>query len=151
PGSSGDPSPATAWGVFHGMKSCAKFAYGTPKLEGLTIAMQGLGSVSYYLLEHLVAEGAKIIGCDIDSAMVERAVRRYGIETIRPEAIYDVPCDIFAPGALGATINGDTISRIKSKIIAGAANNQLATPEIGVELMRKGVTYAPDYAINAGG
>lgn len=150
-GSSGDPSPATAWGVYHGMRAAAKKALGANSLKGMTVAMQGLGSVSYSLLEHLVAEGATVIGCDIDQATVERAVKRYGIEVIHPDRIYDVECDIFAPCALGATINSDTLPRLRTKIIAGAANNQLATPAHGEEVTRRGLVYAPDYAINAGG
>lgn len=151
PGTSGDPSPATAWGVYHGMRSAAKHALGANSLKGMTIALQGLGSVSYYLLEHLVADGANVVGCDIDQTAIERAAKKYNIEIIRPEAIYDVACDIFAPSALGASINPESLPRIKAKIIAGAANNQLATPEMGVELQKRGMTYAPDYAINAGG
>jgi leucine dehydrogenase len=150
-GSSGDPSPATAWGVYHGMRASAEKAFGTRSLKGLTVALQGLGSVSYYLLEHLAADGAKVIGCDIDQAVIDRAVQKYGIETVRPEAIYDVPCDVFSPSALGGAINSDTLPRIKAKVIAGAANNQLATPGAGIELVRRGMLYAPDYAINAGG
>lgn len=150
-GSSGDPSPATAWGVFNGMLSCASHVYKAKSLKGMKIALQGLGSVSYYLLEHLVAEGAEVIGCDIDAAAIERAVKKYGIETIRPESIYDVDCDIFAPSALGGAISAETLPRIKAKVVAGAANNQLATPEQGFELQRRGMVYAPDYAINAGG
>jgi leucine dehydrogenase len=149
--SSGDPSPATAWGVYHGMQACARYAFKTPSLKGLKIALQGLGSVSYYLLEHLIQEGAQVTGCDIDAAAVDRAVKKYGIATVSPDAIYDVNCDIFAPSALGAAINPKTLPRIKAKIIAGAANNQLETPEQGYELMKKGMIYAPDYAINAGG
>lgn len=150
-GSSGDPSPATAWGVYHGMKSSAKFAFQANSLKGVKIALQGLGTVSHYLLEHLTADGAQIVGCDIDSAMVDRAVKKYRVEVVSPEKIYDVDCDIFAPSALGSSVNSETIQRIKAKVIAGAANNQLATPEQGYELMRKGIVYAPDYAINAGG
>jgi len=150
-GSSGDPSPATAWGVYHGMRAAAEKAFGGKSLKGLTVALQGLGSVSYYLLEHLTADGAKVIGCDIDQAVIDRAVQKYGIEIVRPEAIYDVPCDIFSPSALGAAINSETLPRIKAKVIAGAANNQLATPGAGIELVRRGMLYAPDYAINAGG
>jgi leucine dehydrogenase len=149
--SSGDPSPATAFGVYNGMLACAKHTLGANNLKGLKIALQGLGSVSYYLLEHLAAEGAEVIGCDIDPAVIERAVQKYGIEIVQPDKIYDVACDIFAPSALGSTINKDTLPRIKTKIIAGAANNQLATHEDGLEVTRRGITYAPDYAINAGG
>lgn len=151
PGSSGDPSPATAWGVYHGMRAAAKFAFNVPSLKGLKIALQGLGSVSYYLIEHLMADGAQVIGCDIDASAIRRAVDRYKIEIVKPEVIYDVACDIFSPSALGAAINSDTLPRIKSKVIAGTANNQLATPAEGAELMRREIVYTPDYAINAGG
>jgi leucine dehydrogenase len=149
--SSGDPSPGTAWGVYHGMKSTARAAFGKDQLAGLTIAMQGLGSVSFYLIEHLLKEGAKVIGCDVDTAAIERAQKTYGIQTVRPDAIYDVECDIFSPNALGATINPETRPRIRAKVIAGAANNQLSTPEMGMEVLKRGMIYAPDYAINAGG
>jgi leucine dehydrogenase len=151
PGSSGDPSPATARGVYHGMRACAKFALGVNSLKDLTIAIQGLGSVSFYLLEHLFADGAKVIACDIDQAAIERARAKYNIEVVPPESIYDVPCDIFAPAALGASISATTLPRLRTKIIAGAANNQLATKEDGLEVMKRGIVYAPDYAINAGG
>lgn len=149
--SSGDPSPGTAWGVYHGMKSSVRAAFGNDSLKGLTIAMQGLGSVSYYLLDHLVKEGAKVVGCDVDAAAIERAQKTYGIQTVRPDAIYDVECDIFSPNALGATINPETLPRIRAKVIAGAANNQLSTAEMGLEVLKRGMVYAPDYAINAGG
>lgn len=151
PGSSGDPSPATAWGVYHGMRACAKHALGANTLKGLTVAMQGLGSVNYYMLEHIMADGAKVIACDIDQTVIERATKKYNIEIVSPDSIYDVPCDIFAPGALGATVNANTLKRLKTKIIAGAANNQLATVEDGLEVTKRGIVYAPDYAINAGG
>jgi leucine dehydrogenase len=151
PGSSGDPSPATAWGVYHGMKAAAKHAFGSDNLKGLKIAVQGLGSVAYYMIENLIADGAEVIGCDIDQTSIDRAVKKYGIEVVKPEAIYDVPCDIFSPNALGATINSETLPRIKAKVIAGAANNQLATPADGTAILRRGMVYAPDYAINAGG
>jgi leucine dehydrogenase len=148
--SSGDPSPATAWGVYHGMKAAAKHTFGTDSLKGVKIALQGLGAVSFYLLEPLSQEGAKLIGCDIDPAAIQRA-SKYGVEIVSPEAIYGVDCDIFAPCALGASINSSTIPRLKAKLIAGAANNQLAKSEDGQELFRRKIDYAPDYAINAGG
>jgi len=150
-GSSGDPSPLTAWGVYNGMKACAQFAFKSSSLKGTKIALQGLGSVSYYLLEHLVAEGAQVVACDIDKGMIDRAVKKYGIEVVAPETIYDVKCDIFSPSALGASVSAQTLPRIKAKVVAGAANNQLATPEQGFEMQRLGMIYAPDYAINAGG
>lgn len=151
PGSSGNPSPATAFGVYHGMKACAQHAFKSESLKGLRVALQGLGSVAYSLLDYLTQEGAIVVGCDIDPATVDRAFKKYGIEIVSPEAIYDVKCDIFSPHALGATLNSTTIHRLKAKIIAGAANNQLATPEDGDELHRRGLVYAPDYVINAGG
>jgi leucine dehydrogenase len=150
-GSSGDPSPATAWGVYHGMRSAVQFATGAKNLKGVRVALQGLGTVSYYLLEHLTADGASVVGCDIDKNAIDRAVKKYGVEIVSPDAIYDVACDVFAPSALGGAISASTLPRIKAKIIAGAANNQLETPEEGMQVMKRGITYAPDYAINAGG
>lgn len=150
-GSSGDPSPATAWGVYHGIRACAEKAFGTASLKGLKIAMQGLGSVNYNLLEHLSKEGAVITGCDIDSANLNRAVSKYGIKSVSPDEIYKVECDIFSPGALGSIINEKTLKLLKAKVIAGAANNQLATAEDGETVFKMGLIYAPDYAINAGG
>jgi leucine dehydrogenase len=151
PGSSGDPSLATAWGVYHGMRACAQFAFQAKSLKGLKIALQGLGCVSYDLLEHLVSEGAIVIGCDIHPQRVEKIVKKYSIEIVSPERIYDVECDIFSPSALGSSIRPETLERIQAKVIAGAANNQLASPEQGYEIMRRGIVYAPDYVINAGG
>lgn len=149
--SSGDPSPATGFGVYCGVRAAAQFAFGSASLKGKRIAVQGLGSVAYYMLEHAVADGATVIACDISSEAIERAVKKFGVEIVAPEAIYDVPCDIFSPNALGATINPATLPRIKAKVIAGGANNQLATAQDGFALMERGILYAPDYAINAGG
>jgi leucine dehydrogenase len=154
PGSSGDPSPATAWGVYHGMRAAVKFAHGANSMSGMKIALQGLGSVSYALIEHLLADGAKVIGCDIDQSAIDRATKKFGIETVSPDKIYDVQCDIFSPSALGASINAETLPRIHkagAKIIAGAANNQLATADDGHHVQKLGMIYCPDYAINAGG
>jgi leucine dehydrogenase len=150
-GSSGDPSPATAWGVYFGMRACAKFALGAHSLKGLKIALQGLGAVSYHLLGHLTAEGAIIIGCDVNPAAISRVIKNYPIEIVSPEKIYDVDCDIFAPCALGGTIQLETLSRIRAKVIAGPANNQLASPLEGAQLFKKNIIYAPDYVINGGG
>lgn len=152
PGSSGDPSPCTAFGVYHGIKACLGFQRGSDSLSGVTVALQGLGSVSYYLLDHFNREGAKVVACDIDEGAIARAkAKTPGIKIVSPEAIFDEACDVFSPSALGGAINSKTRPRIKSKIIAGAANNQLATPEDGQALFNAGVLYAPDYAINAGG
>lgn len=149
--SSGDPSPVTAWGVFNGMKACAEKAFGTKNLKGLKVALQGLGAVNYHLAKHLHQEGAVIIGCDINKDAVERASTELGMQVVGSEQIYDTACDIFSPGALGAILNAQTMSRLKCKVIAGAANNQLATEQDGDLLFKKGLLYAPDYAINAGG
>lgn len=149
--SSGDPSPVTAWGVYNGMLACAEKAFGEKSLKGKHIALQGLGAVNYYLLKYLHQEGAKVTGCDINPESVERARKEFHIEVCNPEAIHDVACDIFSPGALGAIVNTQTIPRLKCKVIAGAANNQLATEKDGEELLKRGILYAPDYAINAGG
>jgi leucine dehydrogenase len=149
--SSGDPSPATAHGVYHGMKSAAKHGLGSDSLNGVTVAMQGLGAVSFGMLSYLHKEGAKIIATDIDPAKIEKAKAEFGITAVGVAEIYDVQCDIFSPCALGASINAKTLPRIKAKVIAGAANNQLATDDIGLEVMKRGLIYAPDYAINAGG
>lgn len=149
--SSGDPSPVTAWGVYHGMLACAERAFGAKSLKGLHIALQGLGAVNYNLLKHLHQEGASLTACDISPEAVDRAKKEFGVQVVSPEAIYDVTCDIFSPGALGAVINPRTIPRLKCKVVAGGANNQLATETDGEELLKRGILYAPDYAINAGG
>lgn len=149
--SSGDPSPVTAWGVYNGMLACAESAFGKKSLNGLHIALQGLGAVNYYLLKYLQQEGAKVSACDINPQAVKRAKDEFGVEELNPESIYDVACDMFSPGALGAVLNPQTIPRLKCKVVAGAANNQLATESDGEALLKRGILYAPDYAINAGG
>lgn len=149
--SSGDPSPVTAWGVYNGMLACAEKAFGGKSLKGLHIALQGLGAVNYHLLKYLQQEGAKVTACDINPEAVARAKKEFGVQETSAESIYDVACDMFSPGALGAVINPQTIPRLKCKVVAGAANNQLATEKDGEELLRRGILYAPDFAINAGG
>jgi len=149
--SSGDPSPVTAWGVYNGMLACAESAFGSKSLKGLHVALQGLGAVNYGLLKYLAQEGARVSACDINPDSVEKAKKEFGITTVGPEEIYDTACDIFSPGALGAIINPQTIPRLKCKVVAGAANNQLATEKDGEELLKRGILYAPDFAINAGG
>lgn len=150
-GSSGDPSPVTAYGVYKGMKAAALEAYGDDSLEGKTVAVQGIGSVAFTLCEYLHKEGAKLIVTDINKAAAYRAVEAFGATAVDPDDIYEVECDIYAPCALGATINDDTISRLKAKVVAGSANNQLKSTEHGHILFEKGIVYAPDYVINAGG
>lgn len=150
-GASGDPSPVTAYGIYKGMKAAAYEAFGTDSLKDKTIAIQGVGNVAYKLCGHLHKEGAQLIVTDINTEAVERAVKSYGAVAVNPDDIYDVACDIYAPCALGATINEQTIPRLQAKVIAGSANNQLKTSEDGYQLYKKGITYAPDYVINSGG
>lgn len=150
-GSSGNPSPVTAYGVYRGMKAAAKVAFGDDNLSGKTIAVQGVGSVSYTLLKHLHEEGAHLIVTDINEENVNKAVKDFGAKAVGINEIYGVECDIFSPNALGAVINDDTIPQLKAKLIAGAANNQLKEERHGDILHEKGIVYAPDYVINAGG
>ncbi|MFC9597240.1 branched-chain amino acid dehydrogenase [Peribacillus butanolivorans] len=150
-GSSGNPSPVTAYGVYRGMKAAAKEAFGTDSLEGKVVAVQGVGNVAYNLCRHLHEEGAKLIVTDINKESVARAVESFGATAVNPDEIYGVQCDIYAPCALGAVINDQTINQIKAKVIAGAANNQLKEPVHGDQIHEKGIVYAPDYVINAGG
>ncbi|GAA0346229.1 branched-chain amino acid dehydrogenase [Bacillus carboniphilus] len=150
-GSSGNPSPVTAYGVYRGMKAAAKEAFGTDSLEGKKIAVQGVGNVAYTLCKHLHEEGAQLIVTDIHKDAVQRAVNDFGAKAVEPNEIYSVECDIFAPCALGAVINDETIPQIKAKVIAGAANNQLKESRHGDAIHEMGIVYAPDYVINAGG
>ncbi|WP_110111263.1 branched-chain amino acid dehydrogenase [Bacillus sp. CGMCC 1.16541] len=150
-GSSGNPSPVTAYGVYRGMKAAAKEAFGTDSLEGKVIAVQGVGNVAYNLCRHLHEEGAKLIVTDINKEAVQRVVEQFGAQAVDPSDIYSVDCDIYAPCALGATINDETIPHLKAKVIAGAANNQLKETRHGDLIHELGIVYAPDYVINAGG
>lgn len=150
-GFSGDPSPVTGYGVYVGMKAAAKARWGSDSLAGKTVAVQGCGKVAYYLCRHLHAEGARLIVADIDGEKAKRIVGELGATAVEPDAIYDQRADIYAPCALGATINDDTLSRLRVEIIAGGANNQLAEPRHGDLLEQKGMAYAPDFVINSGG
>lgn len=150
-GSSGNPSPITAYGVYQGMKATAEEAFGDDSLEGKTVAVQGMGNVAFSLCKYLHEEGANLIVTDINQERVKLAVEKFQAQAVDPDDIYDVDCDIYSPCALGATINDDTISRLKAKAIAGSANNQLESPKHGEILEEKGIVYAPDYVINAGG
>jgi leucine dehydrogenase len=151
-GGSGDPSPLTALGVYRGMKACARKVFGSDDLAGRRVAIQGMGNTGYHLAEYLREEGAKLFVTDIDAERVGRAVQELGAEPLAADAIYDADVDIFAPAALGGTINDDTIPRLKALIVAGSANNQLADEaRHGAELRRRGILYAPDFVINAGG
>jgi leucine dehydrogenase len=148
---SGDPSPVTAYGVYRGIKASAFEKYGSDELKGKVVAVQGVGHVGYYLCKHLFQEGASLIVTDIDQDRVRRVVEEFGAEAVAPDHIYDVEANIYAPSALGATVNDETIGRLKVDIIAGAANNVLAEESHGDRIHEKGILYAPDYVINAGG
>ena len=152
PGKSGDPSPVTAYGTYMGMKACAKQQFGSDSLEGKVVAVQGVGHVGEYLVKHLTNEGARVFITDIHEETLKRVSSTYGATVVAPDEIYDIPMDIYAPCALGATVNDETLSRLSCSIIAGAANNQLKEEaKHGVEVMKKGIIYAPDFTINAGG
>jgi leucine dehydrogenase len=150
-GGSGDPSPITAYGVFQGLRACAEEALGTSSLEGVRVVIQGVGKVGYHLAKHLVEEGSRVTVADVDVDAVARAVRELGVDTAEPEKAHAVESEIFAPCALGAVIRDDTLSELKCRIVAGAANNQLERQEHGDALADLGILYAPDFVINSGG
>lgn len=150
-GGSGDPSTVTGFGVYQGIRACAEAMFGTSSLKGVRIAVQGVGKVGYYLCKHLHREGAKLWVTDIDPEKVKRTVSECGATAVEPNRIYDLDVDIFSPCALGAGINDQTIPRLKCKIVAGGANNQLAEDRHGQVLHDRGILYAPDFVINAGG
>jgi leucine dehydrogenase len=151
-GGGGDPSPVTAYGVYMGIKASAKQVWGNDSLAGKKIAVQGVGKVGGHLLEHLHKEGAKLVITDINEGALKHYADKLGATVVGMNDIYDQTVDIYAPCALGASVNNDTINRLKCVIIAGAANNQLADEKIhGQLLLDKGIVYAPDFLINAGG
>ncbi|WP_408021609.1 Leu/Phe/Val dehydrogenase [Siminovitchia acidinfaciens] len=150
-GSSGNPSPVTAYGCFVGMKAAVKEAFGSNSVAGKTVAVQGVGNVAFELCRHLHEEGAKLIVTDINKEAVNRAVEAFSADPVDPNDIYGVDADIFAPCALGAIINDETIPQLKAKVIAGSANNQLKDSRHGDMIHEKGIVYAPDYVLNAGG
>jgi leucine dehydrogenase len=149
-GGSGDPSPYTAYGSIQGIKAALQKVFGNEDLSKRSFAVQGTGHVGLHLVKQLRDEGAKVFACDIMEDSLAEAVG-LGAEAVGTEEIYDLDVDVFAPSALGAVINDDTLPRLKCKIVAGPANNQLANDEAGNELERRGILYAPDYAVNAGG
>ena len=151
-GGGGDPSPVTAYGVYMGMKAAAKRAFGNDSLQGKRISVQGVGQVGMHLVEHLAKEGARLFITDINREKVKRIAQQFHASGVAEDDIYDVDCDIYAPCALGATVNDETISRLRCSIIAGAANNQLKDEvRHGYMLLDRSITYAPDFVINAGG
>lgn len=150
-GRNGDPSPATAYGTFVGLKAAVKHRLGRDDLKGLKVAIQGVGNVGYRLAKYLHEAGAELWVTDIHFPSVDRAVQDFRAKAVSMEQIFALDVDVFAPCALGAILNDHTLPLIKAPVIAGAANNQLASPRHGEVLMQRGILYAPDYAINAGG
>jgi leucine dehydrogenase len=149
-GGSGDPSGNTALGCFEGIRACLRHR-GIDGVERRTVAVQGVGNVGLRLCRLLRNAGARLIISDTDLSRAERCAQELDALIVAPDAIYGVEADVFAPCALGAVLNANTLPRLKASIIAGAANNQLATPEVGEGLTKRGILYAPDYVINAGG
>lgn len=149
---SGNPSPVTAYGVYWGVKATAKAVWGNDCLKDKVIAVQGVGAVGYTLCEYLHKEGAKLIVTDVNQERVEKAVKEFGAKAVGLDEIYGVECDIFSPNSIGAVLNDQTIPQLKCKAVAGAANNVLLDEKLhGDMLMERGILYAPDYVINAGG
>ena len=150
-GGSGDPSPFTAYGTMQGLLAALNKKFGNEEVGNYRYAVQGLGHVGIEFVKLLKERGAKIFVTDINKDRVDRAVSEFGAEAVGLDEIYDVDADVYSPCALGGTVNEDTLPRLKAKIICGAANNQLATNEVGDEVEKRGILYAPDYAVNAGG
>ncbi|GGZ53062.1 Glu/Leu/Phe/Val family dehydrogenase [Mesonia mobilis] len=151
-GGAGNPSPITAYGVFMGMKAAAKYKFGTDNLEGKKVLVQGIGHVGETLVKYVSEEGAEVIIADINQERLIEVSEKYGAKIFEGDHLYDLDVDIYAPCALGATLNDQTIPQLKAKVVAGAANNQLADELIHGELLKqKGIVYAPDFLINAGG
>lgn len=147
----GDPSPCTALGVFAGIRASALARLGSDDLEGLRIAVQGLGNVGYALAEQLAAAGADLLVSDLDPGRVQLAVEQLGAHPVASDALLTTPCDILAPCGLGGVLNAQSAPQLRCAVVAGAANNQLASPDIADLLEARGILYAPDYVINSGG
>lgn len=150
-GRTGDPSPATAYGCFVGLKAAVKHQLGRDDLSGLKVAIQGVGNVGFRLARHLHEAGAQLWVTDLYQPSVQRCIEAFAATPVSMDGIFDLAVDVFAPCALGAILNDDTVPRLKTTVIAGAANNQLARPRHGRALRDRGILYAPDYVINAGG
>ncbi len=150
-GGAGDPSNSTAHGVFIGIGAAARHALGRDDVEGLHVAVQGAGHVGWFLCDYLHKAGARLTVTDINRPAVDRIVETFGATAVDPDEIYDVDCDVFAPCALGAVVNDATVGRLRARIVAGSANNVLDEPRHGRALTERGILYAPDYVINAGG
>jgi leucine dehydrogenase len=147
----GDPGPHTSLGVFLGIKAAVKWALGKDNLSGLHIAMQGAGSVATGVALHACAEGAKISIADVDQAKAQKLADATNGKVVSPDEILALEADVVSPNALGAILTEESIASLRTPIVAGGANNQLATPQDGQRLQQRGILYAPDYVVNAGG
>jgi leucine dehydrogenase len=150
-GGSGDPGPFTARGVFHGIRASVAHAFGSPELEGRSVLVEGVGDVGERLAEELAGAGARVFVNDIAADRARALAARIGGEVVAPETALDLACDVYAPCAVGGTLNAESISRLRCRVVAGCANNQLATSDDAERLAAAGILYAPDYVINAGG
>lgn len=150
-GGSGDPSPWTAKGVFNAVNAACERKYGKKDLNGKHIAVQGVGHVGYYLVGHLVKAGARVTVCDMNKVALEAVKKEYSVEVVEPDAIYDVPAQVFSPNAIGQTVNANTLKRLKCEIICGGANNQLTDSSVYETITTRGIIYCPDFVINSGG
>jgi leucine dehydrogenase len=151
-GGLGDPSPVTAWGVFQGVRACLEVVYGSPDVEGRTIAIQGVGNVGYHLAKYAHERGAKLLFTDISERKLKRCIEEFGGSVVEDDDYYGTECDVLAPCAIGGILNDRTIPKIRAPIIAGGANNQLHSEDRDGEMIAEaGLVYAPDYVINAGG
>ena len=150
-GGSGNPAGVTGFGVYQAMRACARATWNTDSLEGRTVAVQGFGNVATSLADHLLKAGATLVATDLMEEKRAKAAALDGVRVVDLDEIYDVPCDIFAPCALGGVLNADTIPRLQCPVICGSANNQLAEDADAARLAQRGILYAPDYVVNAGG
>ncbi|MEO8366188.1 MAG: Glu/Leu/Phe/Val dehydrogenase dimerization domain-containing protein [Pseudoxanthomonas sp.] len=149
-GGSGDPAPFTAYGALQGLMATLNNKFGNEEIGKYSFAVQGLGHIGMEFVKLLKERGAKLFVADLNPALVERAVEEYGAEAVKPDEIYDLPVDVFSPCAFEYAINGETLPRLKAKVICGTANNQMSHAT-GIEAAKRGILYAPDYAVNAGG
>jgi leucine dehydrogenase len=150
-GGSGEPGPATGRGVFHGIRASVEHAFGSPALEGRTVVVQGVGSVGAPLAEQLSDAGARVFVSDVAAERAAALAEGIGAEVVAPEAALETECDVYAPCATGGTLSAETIPRLRCRVVAGSANNQLAEPSDSDRLAERGILYAPDFVINAGG
>jgi leucine dehydrogenase len=150
-GGSGDPGPYTARGVFHGIRASVRHAFGSDRLDGRVVLVQGVGDVGGPLAEQLATDGARVLVSDIDDERVRALAARIGADIVPPGKAIGMECDVYAPCALGGTVNAESIPELRCRVVAGSANNQLAEPDDSERLRDAGILYAPDFVINAGG